>query len=77
MAKTVDAAFEQIIDSLKPSDTETAAAASHRQSIFDCLKANHSLKAMFKSGSFGHGTSVRGYSDVDYFAVSLARQPVP
>ena len=27
------------------------------------------MTSMFRSGSFGHGTSVSGYSDIDYFAV--------
>ena len=68
MARTVDEAFEILIDWLKPSETETTNAASHRTSIEACLKNKFDLTSMFRSGSFGHGTSVRGYSDVDYFA---------
>lgn len=41
---------------------------SHRASIEACLKANFGLLRFFRTGSFGNGTSVSGYSDVDYLA---------
>lgn len=68
MAKNVDEAFEILIGRLKPSETETTSAASHRASIEACLKNKFDMTSMFRSGSFGHGTSISGYSDVDYFA---------
>ena len=68
MAKTIDEAFEILIDRLKPSEAETASAASHRASIEACLKNKFEMTSMFRSGSFGHGTSISGFSDVDYFA---------
>ena len=68
MARTVDDAFETLIGWLKPSEAETNSAASHRASIEACLKSNFDMTSMFRSGSFGHGTSVSGYSDIDYFA---------
>ena len=68
MARTVDEAFTLLVDRLKPSETETAKAAAHRASIEACLRSNFALTSMFRSGSFGHGTSVSGVSDVDYFA---------
>lgn len=54
---------------LTPTGTETATAVSHRASIEACLKSAHAMTNFFRSGSFGFGTSVSDYSDVDYFAV--------
>jgi hypothetical protein len=47
---------------------ESEAAKSHRASIEACLKRHFEITRFFRTGSFGNGTSVRGYSDVDYFA---------
>lgn len=69
MANTVDDAFNELISRQTPTGTETAAAASHRASIEECLRTNFGLTSFFRSGSFGYGTSVSGYSDIDYFAV--------
>ena len=69
MARTVDEGFSDLLSRLTPSTTESSAAASHRASVEACLKTNHGLTRLFRSGSFGFGTSVSGYSDVDYFAV--------
>jgi hypothetical protein len=69
MTKNVNEAFELLVARLKPTESETAAAASHRLSIESCLRNNFRMTSMFRSGSFGHGTSVSGFSDIDYFAV--------
>lgn len=69
MAKTVDEAFSTLIGWLSPTSTETQTAISHRGSIEARLKADFGLTSFFRSGSFGHHTSVSGHSDVDYFAV--------
>lgn len=69
MATNVNDAFDQLVGRLTPSNTEATAAASHRASIEQCLKAQFGMFRFFRSGSFGFGTSVSGYSDVDYFAV--------
>jgi hypothetical protein len=69
LAKSVNAAFDELLAWIRPTETETDAAASHRASIEACLKNNLGMTSMFRAGSFGHGTSVSGYSDVDYFAV--------
>ena len=42
---------------------------SHRASVEACLRNAFGSVRMFRSGSFGHHTSVRGWSDTDYFAV--------
>lgn len=69
MTKDVHEAFSMLLSWIVPSETETTKAASHRASIKACLESNFGMTNFFRAGSFGHGTSVRGYSDVDYFAV--------
>lgn len=69
MSKNVNEAFEILIDRLKHSETESAAAAAHRRSIEGRLSTDFDLKRMFRSGSFGHGTSLSNISDIDFFAV--------
>jgi len=72
MPRTVAEAFAEFLASLTPSSTESSAAMSHRASIEECLANNFELIRLFRTGSFGNGTSIAGYSDVDYFA-SLGR----
>ncbi|MFK5893641.1 MAG: nucleotidyltransferase [Pseudomonadota bacterium] len=69
MPRTIDEGFRDLLSKLTPSSTESAAAKSHRTSIKGCLETNYSMTNFFKTGSFGNGTSISGYSDVDYFAV--------
>ena len=68
-ALTVEDAFAQFLPILATSQGETQSAASHRASVEARLKADFGLTTMFRTGSFGAATNVRGYSDVDYFAV--------
>lgn len=69
MPLTVEDSFDQFLSTLTTSRQETQSAASHRASVEARLKADFNLTTMFRTGSFGAGTNVRGYSDVDYFAV--------
>ena len=68
MATTLSEGFNVFHGRLTPTTGESSAAASHRKSIKECLERNFSMRRFFRSGSFGNGTSIRGYSDVDYFA---------
>lgn len=68
MAKTVSEAFDQFLTWLTPTGTESAAAKAHRASIGDALRSQMGMTSFFRTGSFGNGTSIRGHSDVDYFA---------
>jgi hypothetical protein len=72
MPRTVAEGFRDFLASLTPSSVESSAATSHRASIEACLKNNFVLNRLFRTGSTGNGTSISGYSDVDYFA-SLGR----
>ena len=68
MPRTVDEGFRDFLKKLTPLEGESEAAKNHRASIEACLKNNFGLRRFFRSGSFGNGTSISGYSDVDYFA---------
>lgn len=69
MAKTIDQGFSEFLTRLTPTGTESEAAKNHRASIKSCLERNWGMTSFFRTGSFGNGTSIKGYSDVDYFAV--------
>ena len=67
--RTVNQGFIEFHRRLTPTPGESAAAQSHRVSIKTCLESNFGMTNFFKTGSFGNGTSISRYSDVDYFAV--------
>lgn len=69
MPRIIDEGFRDFLTKLTPSDYETEAAKSHRYSIETRLKLDfETVKRFPRIGSFGNGTSISGYSDVDYLA---------
>ena len=66
--RTVNQGFTDFLSTLTPTIGESTAAKNHRASIKACLESNFDLTSFFRTGSFGNGTSISGYSDVDYFA---------
>ncbi len=68
MTKTVDEGFREFHGTLTPTRGESQSAKRHRASIEKCLINNFEITRFVPTGSFGNGTSIRGYSDVDYFA---------
>lgn len=74
MPRTINQGFCDFLTTLTPSSTETEAAKRHRASIEACLKNNFGLNRFIRIGSFGNGTSISGYSDVDYLACLPADQ---
>ena len=66
--RTVNQGFATFLQRLTPTSGESTAAQSHRVSVKACLEKNFSVTRFFRTGSFGNGTSISGYSDVDYFA---------
>lgn len=68
MPRTVDEGFRDFLTKLTASESETAAAKSHRNSIETRLEKDFGLLRLFRIGSFGNGTSISGCSDVDYLA---------
>jgi hypothetical protein len=73
MPRTVDEGFRDFVKKLTPSGTESENTKAHRASIQSCLANNFGLVRFTRIGSFGNGTSISGYSDVDYLAC-LPRQ---
>ena len=68
MPRTINEGFQDFLKKLTPSDYESDAAKGHRSSIEQCIKSNFVLQRFWRTGSFGNGTSISGYSDVDYMA---------
>lgn len=68
MPRTIEQGFADFHNSIKASAAEASATVSHRASIKNCLESNFGLKRFTRIGSFGNGTNISGYSDVDYLA---------
>jgi hypothetical protein len=68
MPRTIDEGFREFLKKLTPSTTESELAKSHRASIRACLDNNYTVYRFARIGSFGNGTSISGFSDVDYIA---------
>lgn len=65
MARTVDEAFDVFLGRLTPTQAQRDLGASHRATVKAALEAKLTVKNFFETGSFSHGTGVRGYSDID------------
>jgi tRNA nucleotidyltransferase (CCA-adding enzyme) len=70
MARTSAQAFSLYLANLTPSATERQVAALHRQSLERALNQSLDVLEIRETGSFSHGTGLRGRSDVD-LVVSL------
>lgn len=68
MPRIVDEGFRDFLSKLTPTVAESEGVKRHRASIEACLTNNFGLKRFVRIGSFGNGTSISGYSDVDYLA---------
>lgn len=68
MPRTIEEGFNDFLKKLVPSAGESDAAKQHRESIRKCIASNYGLNRFWRTGSFGNGTSISGYSDVDYMA---------
>lgn len=65
MARSVNDGFEVFLQRLVPTQAQRDAGASHRATVKAALEARLSVRRFFETGSFSHGTGVRGYSDID------------
>lgn len=65
MTRTVNEAFEVFLGRLIPTEAQREAGSGHRASVKAALEAKLSVKNFYETGSFSHGTGVRGYSDID------------
>jgi hypothetical protein len=66
MPRTIEEGFGDFLKRLRATTTESAQVAKHRASIETRLKDDFGLTRFTRIGSFGNGTSISGYSDVDY-----------
>ena len=62
--RDIASAFDVLIERSVPTETERQAAARHRQSVESALEGL-GVFGLWESGSFHHGTGVRGHCDVD------------
>ncbi|MBZ2188487.1 hypothetical protein K8B33_05230 [Alcanivorax sp. JB21] len=72
-SRSVNKGFRDFHRALTPRSYESGGATSHKASITSRLEAYYNLKQMFYSGSANNGTSISGFSDVDFFA-SIPRE---
>lgn len=68
MPRSLNEGFDDFLSRLVASTAESEAARRHRASIEACLRGNFGLNRFVRIGSFGNGTSISGFSDVDYLA---------
>ncbi|WP_248704731.1 nucleotidyltransferase domain-containing protein [Curtobacterium sp. MWU13-2055] len=76
MPRTVDAALQQYLTLLTPTPTERQVAAIHRASIETRLRSELSVAEVRETGSFSHGTGLRGRSDVDLIVALNYSRPM-
>lgn len=69
MVATVEEGFEEYLRRLAPLGTEVQAAKKHEKSLSSSVKNAFPGATLLPTGSFGNGTAIKQYSDVDYFAV--------
>lgn len=74
MTLTVAQAFETFLTRLVPLESHREAASKHRTSVESSLKNALDVQLFRETGSFNHGTGIRGHSDVDLL-VSLKDKP--
>ena len=65
MTLTVNQAFEKFLTGLVPTQAQRDAGVTHRATVNAALEAKLTVNAVFETGSFSHGTGVRGHSDID------------
>jgi hypothetical protein len=69
----VSDSFRLLLSRIEPVTTELELARSHASSIASRLSGEFTLNKLLLVGSHSRETAIRGYSDVDYFAV-IARK---
>lgn len=74
MSRTLEQGFHTLIGWLSPLTSEHDKAEKHKGSVESCFENNFKCYDFFETGSFGNGTGVRHYSDIDYFGVCPAKE---
>lgn len=65
--------LESLLRVHTPTDYDRHLASVHRGQLESSVKRSLGAVALFETGSWTHGTAVKGHSDVDYFAVLPSR----
>lgn len=63
--RSVQQAFDTFHSRVTPTDAQREAGERHRAAVKGALEARLEVHNFFETGSFSHGTGVRGYSDTD------------
>lgn len=74
MARSVNEGFDEFLRRLTPTQANRDAGAGHRASVKAALESRLKVLNFFETGSFSHGTGIRGLSDIDAL-VSLGDKP--
>jgi hypothetical protein len=75
MTLSVSQGFDIFLGRLVPLESKRAAAASHRASVEASLRGALDVSLFRETGSFSHGTGVRGKSDVDLLVSIKGNRP--
>lgn len=75
MARSVNQGFEEFLSRLKPTAAQREAGAKHRASVEGALTAKLKVSRFRETGSFTHGTGIRGHSDTDLLVSLGADRP--
>jgi hypothetical protein len=75
MARTVAQGFEAFLSRLTPTSAQREAGAGHRASLTQALESRLAVARILETGSFNHGTGIRGHSDVDALVSLGADRP--
>ncbi|WP_420364456.1 hypothetical protein AAEP80_11155 [Curtobacterium sp. L3-7] len=65
---TVQSYLDDAVAAMTPSAEDRAVASAHRTAIQDAVVSGMDAFRIFETGSWSHGTALRVWSDVDYFA---------
>lgn len=65
---TINQHLTDFLSSLTPTTAEKASYASHRSSVEQRLKDSFGVDYCYETGSFGNGTGIRFYTDLDIMA---------
>lgn len=75
MTLSVAQGFESFLGRLVPLESQRTAAARHRASVEASLRGALDVSLFRETGSFSHGTGVRGHCDVDLLVSIRGQRP--
>ena len=73
MQRRIVDVFRELLVTVTPLASHSSVVVQHRASVKSCLSTHFSVRRFFRTGSSANGTSLSGYSDVDYF-VDIGRE---